>query len=620
MAKNTDIRYRNQLLYSVFVRDYGKNGTFKDVEQDLDRIRSLGTDIIWFMPIHPIGKIGRKGSIGSPYAISDYRAVNPDFGTINDFIQLTDEIHRSGMKCIIDVVYNHTSPDSVLSAEHPEWFYRDENGKPEAKVAEWWDIADLDYKNPGLWDYLIKTLCYWAQYVDGFRCDVASFIPLDFWKMARAAVEEVRPAAFWLAESVETGFIQRIRGNGEYCLSDSELYQAFDACYDYDIYNELADYLLGKGPLGKYLDRLNLQECIYPENYVKLHFTENHDRIRTAALVPDFRNRRHLLAFTMFQKGISFLYNGQERSAAAFANIFEKEPIDWTGPDLTDVIDILKEMLKDQLAPHPERADELQKLNEEGKFTPRYYWPNLMAAGFWLGGSVGVHVNEVRKMLPETTKYIDVGYGASETKFNIPTKPETPAGVLSTFTCFYEFIPEEGGEPLFAWELEDQKNYELILTTNAGLYRYRLKDLVHVDGFTGDTPNIYFVTKLTDVANLAQEKIPGSMLAEAISAVCEEEGVGCQIAQVYPDPEGMRYVICLEPDRAPADEKAFAEALDKGLCDKLIQYATYRNKLLNPCGLVLKEEGWGAQLMKKYAKGNATVAQVKVPVVIDKLP
>ena len=141
MAKNTDIRYRNQLLYSVFVRDYGKNGTFKDVEEDLDRIKSLGTDIIWFMPIHPIGKVGRKGSIGSPYAISDYRAVNPDFGTIEDFIRLTEEIHKRGMKCIIDVVYNHTSPDSVLSVEHPEWFYRDENGKPKAKVEEWWDIV-----------------------------------------------------------------------------------------------------------------------------------------------------------------------------------------------------------------------------------------------------------------------------------------------------------------------------------------------------------------------------------------------------------------------------------------------------------------------------------------------
>ena len=346
MAQNTDIRYRNQMLYSVFIRDYGKNGTFQDVEEDLDRIRSLGTDIIWFMPIHPIGKEGRKGSIGSPYAISDYRAVNPEFGTMEDFIRLTDQIHIRGMRCIIDVVYNHTSPDSVLSREHPEWFYRDAEGRPRAKVEEWWDIVDLDYSNQGRWDYLIETLCFWAQYVDGFRCDVAAFVPLDFWKQARAAVEKVRPGAFWLAESVETGYVRRIRSAGESCLSDSELYQVFDACYDYDIFNDLSDYLLGKGPLGKYLDRLNMQECIYPHNYVKLHFTENHDQFRTAAIVPDLRNRRQLLAFTMFQKGISFIYNGQERSAAEFANIFEKEPIDWTGPDLSDVIVKMKELKK----------------------------------------------------------------------------------------------------------------------------------------------------------------------------------------------------------------------------------------------------------------------------------
>ena len=344
MAKNTSISLRNQLLYSVFVRDYGKNGTFRDVEEDLDRIRSLGTDIIWFMPIHPIGEVGRKGSIGSPYAIRDYRAVNPDMGTMEDFVRLTQEIHRRGMRCIIDVVYNHTSPDSVLSKEHPEWFYRDENGKPKAKVEEWWDIVDLDYSNRGLWEYLIETLCFWAGYVDGFRCDVASFLPLDFWKEARAAVEKVRPGAFWLAESVHTNFVQKIRSDGEHCLSDSELYQAFDACYDYDVYDGLAEYLLGRGDLSKYLDGLNLQECIYPENYVKLHFTENHDRIRTAALVPDLRMRRHLLAFSMFQKGLSFIYNGQERSTAAFANIFEREPIDWTGADLTDVIVKMKEL------------------------------------------------------------------------------------------------------------------------------------------------------------------------------------------------------------------------------------------------------------------------------------
>ena len=344
MAQNTDISLRNQILYSVFVRDYGKNGTFADVEEDLDRIRSLGTDIIWFMPIHPIGKVGRKGSIGSPYAISDYRAVNPDFGTMEDFIRLTEEIRRRGMKCIIDVVYNHTSPDSVLSREHPEWFYRDENGKPKAKVDEWWDIVDLDYANPGLWDYLIETLQFWAQYVDGFRCDVAPFLPLEFWRKARAAVEKVRPGAFWLAESCATHFIQRLRGSGEHCLSDSELYQVFDACYDSDIYDSLSDYLLGKGTLGRYLERLNMQESIYPENYIKLHFTENHDQARTAALVPDLRLRRHLLAFTLFQKGLSFIYNGQEKSASAFANIFEREPIDWTGADMTDVIVKMKKI------------------------------------------------------------------------------------------------------------------------------------------------------------------------------------------------------------------------------------------------------------------------------------
>ena len=118
---------------------------------------------------------------------------------------------------------------------------------------------------------------------------------------------------------------------------------------DYDIYFELANYLLGKGPLTKYLDRLNLQECIYPENYIKLHFTENHDRIRTATLVPEIRSRRHLLAFTMFQKGMGFIYNGQERSATAFANIFEREPIDWSGPDLSDVIVRMKKLKESEI-------------------------------------------------------------------------------------------------------------------------------------------------------------------------------------------------------------------------------------------------------------------------------
>lgn len=285
-----------------------------------------------------------------------------------------------------------------------------------------------------------------------------------------------------------------------------------------------------------------------------------------------------------------------------------------------EMSDGLKELLKDALEPDPVRAEELDALYKEGHFTPRYYWPKLMAAGFWLGGSVGVYVDTVRPLLPETTKYIDVGYGASETKINIPTKPETPAGALAVFCSFFEFIPEGGGEPLLAHELEDGKNYEIILTTNSGLYRYRLKDLVHVEGFTGNTPNIYFLTKLTDVANIAQEKIPGSMLLEAIRNVAKEDGNICQMAQVYPDAESASYVVCIETENEPGDIAAFEKTMDEGLRKQLTQYDIYRGKLLNPCRVILMKKGWSDYLLKKYAKGNATVAQVKVPVVISALP
>ena len=285
-----------------------------------------------------------------------------------------------------------------------------------------------------------------------------------------------------------------------------------------------------------------------------------------------------------------------------------------------EMSDSLKEMLKESLTPNPARADELLTLYNEGHFTPRYYWKYLMAAGFWLGGSVGVYVNEVRPLLPETTKYIDVGYGSSETKINIPTKPETPAGALATFCSFYEFIPEEGGEPLMAHELEEGKNYELVLTTNAGLYRYKLKDLIHVDSFTGNTPNIYFVTKISDVANLAQEKIPGSMLSGAVRDTVNEMGLEHVMTQVYPDADSKNYVICTEIKSIPDDMAAFEEKLDEGLRNKLEQYDIYRGKLLNPLKVKLMKKGWSESLMKKFARGNATVAQVKVPVIIKEMP
>ena len=160
MARQTNTRLREKVIYSVFVRNHTKEGTFQALEGDLDRLAALGTDIIWLMPIHPIGEAGRKGTLGSPYAIRDFRGINPEYGTLGDFMHLVGEIHKRGMKCIIDVVYNHTSPDSILATGHPEFFLRDEAGNPTRKVADWSDVVDLDYSNRELesWNMLYSQM------------------------------------------------------------------------------------------------------------------------------------------------------------------------------------------------------------------------------------------------------------------------------------------------------------------------------------------------------------------------------------------------------------------------------------------------------------------------------
>ncbi len=338
MAEHTSKAYRNQVIYSVFTRDHTPEGTFEGVRKDLPRIKALGVDIIWLMPIHPIGEKARKGTLGSPYAIRDYRAVNPEFGGLDDFRQLVEEIHRLGMKCVIDVVYNHTSPDSVLAKEHPEWFYRKADGGFGNRVGDWTDIIDLDYSHRELWTYQIDTLKYWAGLVDGFRCDVAPLVPLEFWKEARTQVEQVRPGCLWLAESVEPGFIAALRRMGAGCLSDSQLYEAFDLCYDYDVYGLFVDCLTGKVPLSRYAEALCRQEVIYPDNYVKLRFLENHDQPRAAFLIPDETALLNWTAFSFFQKGTAMVYGGQEVSCAHLPSLFDRDTVDWSGPDHSEVI------------------------------------------------------------------------------------------------------------------------------------------------------------------------------------------------------------------------------------------------------------------------------------------
>ncbi len=352
MAENTGKTWRNQVIYSIFVRNHTQEGTFEGVRRDLPRIRGLGVDVIWLLPIHPIGEKARKGVLGSPYAIRDYRAVNPEYGTLDEFRRLVDEVHRLGMKCIIDVVYNHTSPDSVLAQEHPEWFYHKEDGSFGNRVGDWSDIIDLDYRDRGLWTYQIETLNYWASMVDGFRCDVAPLVPLGFWREARAAVESVRPGCLWLAETVEPSFIASLRAEGFGCLSDCQTYEAFDICYDYDIYHAFRGYLDGTAPLERYAQAVNRQEVIYPDNYCKLRFLENHDQPRAAFLVPDGPSLLNWTAFSFFQKGTGFIYAGQEAGCAHLPNLFYRDPVDWAGPDRSEQFRRLCALKK-----HPLMAD-----------------------------------------------------------------------------------------------------------------------------------------------------------------------------------------------------------------------------------------------------------------------
>ncbi len=335
MARNTDINLQKQVIYSVYVRAHTKEGTFLSLIPDLDRIKELGTDIIWLMPIHPIGMVGKKGSLGCPYANRDYRAVNPEYGTKKDFQNLVDEIHRRGMKCIIDVVYNHTSPDAVLLQEHPEFYYRDEQGKTGNKIGDWSDVIDLDYSVPSLWDYQIETLMGWAKIVDGFRCDVASFVPVSFWNMARSFVEQVHPGCIWLAETVHRSFGNLARREGYYCDRDTEDYEAFDIEYEYDIREDFDRYLKGETVLSQWLEMLNYQEAVYPVNYNKLRFLENHDQPRICAAVKTENDRDNFTAMLYFLKGTTLLYGGQEFSCEHTPSLFEKEVFPRNGRDIS---------------------------------------------------------------------------------------------------------------------------------------------------------------------------------------------------------------------------------------------------------------------------------------------
>lgn len=341
--KNTDVKLRNSSIYSVFLRNFSEEGTFKGLKERVGYIKDLGFDIVWLMPIHPIGEKNRKGELGSPYSIKDFYAIDPKLGTEEDFKELIDEVHNQGMKIIIDVVFHHTSWDSVLMNEHEEWFYHKDNGQIGNKVGDWYDIADLDFSHKGLWEYLLGALTKWVKMgVDGFRCDVAPLITMDFWHYIITELRLINPNLIFLSESVEPGFITYLRSMGHTAHSDCETFHEFDMLYDYDIKGDFMDFINNNISLKQYLQAVSRQEYIYPANYVKLRFLENHDNPRARSIIKDDRRRINFLSFLYFIKGSFLFFNGQETFSDKTPDLFNEDKIEWNYDN--DVLDLIKEL------------------------------------------------------------------------------------------------------------------------------------------------------------------------------------------------------------------------------------------------------------------------------------
>ncbi len=327
----------NLSIYEVNLRQYSPAGTFVEFEKHLTRLKDMDIGILWFMPIHPIGEKNRKGSLGSYYSVKDYLAVNPEHGTLDEFKSLVNKIHDLGMYVIIDWVANHTAWDNPLTLEHPDWYTRDENGSFVPPVADWADVIDLNYDNAGLREYMISALKFWVEEtdIDGFRCDVAEMVPIDFWNAAQAELDKIKPV-FMLAEGAAPELHE----------------QGFDMTYSWDLFNLTNGIAIGsKGPadIDAYLDG---EAVNYPDDAFRMYFTSNHDENswngtvfeRLGGGVKTFA----VLAATL--NGMPRVYSGQEAGLNKRLDFFEKDPIDWRDHELTELYTTLFDLKKTNTA------------------------------------------------------------------------------------------------------------------------------------------------------------------------------------------------------------------------------------------------------------------------------
>ena len=314
-ARSTRDWVRDGVIYEIYPRAFSPQGNFNGITERLDDLKNLGVNILWLMPIHPIGQEKKKGSIGSPYAVRDYYGINPDYGSKEDFKKLISEAHRRGMKVIIDVVANHTSWDSVMM-KWPEFYEHDARGKI-TYPHDWYDVAKLNYRNPKLREYMTEMLKYWIREfdLDGFRCDVAEDVPTDFWEMARAELDKIKPDIFMLAEGHKP---------------ELEV-KAFDLDYSWPLHTALTNVLQGRGRATDLHEQWDKEFREWPRGSLHMRFSDNHDERRALARFGEpGALAASALMFTL--DGAPLLYNGMEvgdTTESGAPALFEKLPVFW---------------------------------------------------------------------------------------------------------------------------------------------------------------------------------------------------------------------------------------------------------------------------------------------------
>jgi glycosidase len=330
---NTPAWAAGKTIYEVNLRQYTKEGTIKAFGAHLQRLKDLGVGILWFMPIQPIGKKNRKGTLGSYYSISSYTEVNPEFGSLEDFKSLVKQIHDLGMKVIIDWVANHTAWDHHWTVDHPEYYDRDEKGNFKPPVEDWEDVIHLDYGNPDLWDAMIDAMKSWITEtdIDGFRCDMAHLVPTLFWNRARRDLNVMKPV---------------------YMLAESENYDlleyAFDTIYNWKLMHAMNDLASGKISAKDMADVIVNEFQYLPRGASYLNFTSNHDENswQGSAIERIHYFLEPLTVLTFLIPGIPLIYSGQEAGNYRRLKFFEKDEIEWKEDKMTDLYQKLTSLKK----------------------------------------------------------------------------------------------------------------------------------------------------------------------------------------------------------------------------------------------------------------------------------